>query len=157
MTYLPEMEALWRQTVKKKIGKGRRRSRTTLRGRAFVDELLRFHRATFDEIFRDAAAALFKHGIVDDRGNFTRLESPIIEKLKRHKELEMMRCVRLEIKGGRTLHRACAETAARTGHPASASTPRSKTLKINTSGPRSNCRQTRTARRINSTWIIGGK
>jgi hypothetical protein len=127
MTYLPELEALWRQNKEKEKRSWRP---GTLRGRVFFDALVHFHLATGDKIFGEAAMALFKYGAIDGKGKFTAgWEAPDFAKIQMHIELDKVLCIRLEIKGGRTPHRACAEVAARTGHPASSFAAAIKNLK----------------------------
>src|SRR6478752_1773987 len=95
----------------------KRRSRT-LRGPGFVRVMLDSYLVIGDEIFKEAVEALLKHGIIDHKGNLTGALPPPAQAIQLHLERANILSIGRKIEGGQTLQRACAETAAKTGHQA---------------------------------------
>ena len=88
---------------------------STLRGRDFVDELLRFAVITEDPRFSDAVFALAEHGIIDEKKNFTRWEDPFITEIEARKNAALLKSIRDLKNAGISTRRACMETAATWG------------------------------------------
>jgi hypothetical protein len=116
MTYLADLEVIWKEAVQRKGPRHERLRSNTLSGRDFKAELDYFHSATGDQRFADAAVALHEHSILDERENFTRWKPPVFKKLDRSMNIHRLYEIQEEIQSGRTVNRACAEVAARTGH-----------------------------------------
>jgi hypothetical protein len=115
------LERLWEENRRKnrrmRVTEGSKR-RGSLRGRDFVDELTRLRKLTLDKRFSDCIVALREHGIVDTHGNFTRWRMPALVEADRCIDLLLLLIVRTRMTAGKSLRRACAETAATEGLPA---------------------------------------
>jgi hypothetical protein len=116
MTYMGELEELWKTNRRRKptvVGPERARS---LRGPDFVGELHRLWVLTKDERFKDAIRALAQYDIIDQDGNFLRWMPPSLAKLQGDLEETYVEAVHtLMINCECSRHRACAEMAARSG------------------------------------------
>jgi hypothetical protein len=128
MTYLPDLEVLWKQNAKKTNTGSKRRS-GPLRGPAVIRALLHSYLATGDEIFKAAVEALLKHGIIDHKGNLTSALPPFAQAIQLQLDRKNILSIRRRIEGGQTLQRACAETAAEMGHQANSFAAAIKDLK----------------------------
>ncbi|XSC46785.1 hypothetical protein ACF1BQ_014535 [Bradyrhizobium sp. RDT10] len=101
MTYLPELQVLWRNNIRPNARLSRAKN---IRGREFVGELMLFHAMTGDDRFKGAIDALSDHGIIDDKLGFTRWRGPVVEKIEGNTDLTKMRIIQLRMENGRILH-----------------------------------------------------
>jgi hypothetical protein len=125
--YLADMERMWQENRKQETGTpaifnfqleaGLRRPRT-LRGPDLVHELMRLAALTQDARFAYAVFALLDHRIVGDKFNFLPWDLPLLTESKERIRRLACVCIHLMKNSGRSLRRACAEHAARTGWPA---------------------------------------
>jgi hypothetical protein len=112
------LEKLWEENRKKRSITEAPRRRDSLRGRDFVDELVRLRKMTLDKRFSECVDALHEHGIIDAHRNFTRWRMPVVVEAEKCRDLLLLLIVRLKMTEGKSLRRACAETAAVDGLPA---------------------------------------
>jgi hypothetical protein len=117
-----ELEAFWREENKRKhntelhtLPRTFGERPVALRGRDFVDELLRFAAITEDPRFSNAVFALAEHGIIDEKTNFTRWQDPSIAKIEAYWNAGLLKNIRDLKNAGISTRRACMETAATYG------------------------------------------
>lgn len=114
MGYFEDLRGVWQSKKGRPHGSEIKRPKS-IRGRDFVNELLRLSVLTKDRRFDAALKALLEHGIIDARMNFARWTPPELAKMDKEEERIMLIAIRFLMDHGMSQRRACATIAANAG------------------------------------------
>jgi hypothetical protein len=137
--YLAELERLWQQkrktdssvqAVLKYLMPADLERPKALRGGDLVQELVRLAVLTKDARFAEALVALIEHRIVDGNSKFLPWDLPLLARGKERIKRLACVCIHVTKASGRSLRRACADHAARTGWPATSFAAAVKDLEL---------------------------